>query len=171
MNRMNQEQSLQIVHSPGSNRFRPGPCDVDQRLHVPAFLLVLAFAAVTIGCSDGRPKRVAVSGKVTIDGEPLVQGTVKFVPENARPSAGTVDENGRFVLTCYDGNDGAVPGVHRVQVSANEIISDSKIRWFAPRKYADFRTSEITVEIDEPTDSIVIELAWDGQKGPYVETR
>ena len=118
---------------------------------------------------DGLPKRVPVAGTVTIDGEPLKLGNIKFVPDGARPSAGEIDENGRYVLTCYDGNDGAVPGTHRVQISANEIISDSKIRWFAPKKYADFRRSGIEVEITEPIDDLAIELTWDGREGPYID--
>ena len=56
-----------------------------------------------------------------------------------------------------------------MQVSANEIISDSKIRWFAPKKYADFRRSGLEVEVTEPTDSLVIELTWGGRKGPYID--
>jgi hypothetical protein len=72
-------------------------------------------------------------------------------------------------LTCYDGSDGAILGKHRIQIAANRGISDSKIEWFAPRKYADFRTSEIEVQIDQPVDDLRIELKSDGQKLPYIE--
>src|SRR5687768_1820438 len=109
-------------------------------------LLVFLLLAVLFGCDD-RPTRVPVSGIVTIDGQPLDRGNIKFVPKNGRPSAGSIGTDGRFTLTCYDGNDGALLGTHRVQVAANRIISDSKIEWFAPPKYADFRTSEISVEV------------------------
>jgi hypothetical protein len=56
-----------------------------------------------------------------------------------------------------------------VQVSANRIISDNKIEWYAPRKYADFRTSEIEVEITKPVDDVKVDLKSNGQKLPYVE--
>src|ERR1044071_5554060 len=68
-----------------------------------------------LGCSDGRPVRVPISGTVTIDGEPVTRGSIKFVPDNGRPSSGQINADGRFTLTCYDGNDGALPGKHRVQ--------------------------------------------------------
>ncbi len=113
------------------------------------------------GCNDGRPTRVPVSGQVLIDGKPLTVGDVKFVPDGARPSSGRIDESGRFVLTCYDGEDGAVPGIHRVQVSASDI-NQSKVRWHAPIKYANFRTSGITFDLTEATDFLVIELMSDG---------
>jgi len=115
-----------------------------------------------VGCNDGRPRRVPVSGQVLIDGKPLTYADLKFVPEGARPSYGKLDSNGRFTLTCYDGNDGVVPGLHRVAVSGSEVKQEQTM-WHAPIKYANFRTSGITVQIDGPTDSLVIELGSDGR--------
>lgn len=127
---------------------------------------ILCLLLLVVGCSDGRPTRVPVSGQVTIDGEPLTKGSVRFVPEGARPSAGALDAEGRFTLTCYDGEDGAVLGTHRVQVSASQIVGAEKVIWHAPTKYADFRSSGLTVEVSEPTDSVVIGLTWAGEKRP-----
>lgn len=135
-------------------------------------LTSLAICAVTIatlaGCGDGRPPRVNVSGKVLIDGKPLTTGIVQFVPDDARPAAGKIDSEGRFTLTSYDGGDGVVLGTHRVMVAAKEMISESKQKWLAPPKYADLRSSELSVEITEPTDDLIIELTWDGGK-PFVQ--
>jgi hypothetical protein len=131
-----------------------------------AICIWLCFLLPAGGCGDGRPTRVPVSGSVLIDGKPLTVGSVRFVPEGARPSAGNLDGEGRFKLTCYDGEDGAVLGTHRVQISASEIIGGEKVVWHAPRKYADFRSSGITVNVTEPTDSMVIELSWAGEQRP-----
>ena len=125
---------------------------------------LLAF----IGCSDGRPARVAVSGQVLIDGQPLTLGNIKFVPDGARPSSAKIESTGRFTLTCYDGEDGVIPGTHRAQISAVEVIGPNKVRWHAPQKYADFRTSELEFEITEPTEDLKVELTWDGGK-PFVQ--
>jgi hypothetical protein len=136
-------------------------------------LLVIgsAFLAVTSGCGDGRPARVAVSGKVTIDGAPVARGNIKFVPEHGRPSFGNIREDGSFMLTCYDGADGALLGKHRVQVDANRPISDKKMEIFTPKKHADFRSSGIEVEISKPVDDVKIELTWGKEKkGPYIES-
>src|SRR4051794_17916767 len=132
-----------------------------------------AFCCVLVvgGCGDGRPQRVPVSGVVVIDGQPLSQGNIKFVPKNGRPSSGKIGPDGHFSVTCYDGNDGAILGTHQVQVAANRIISDSKIEWFAPPEYADFRTSNLTVEVTKPVDDLKIELKWGDRKGPYVQSR
>jgi hypothetical protein len=137
-----------------------------------AVCLILGTGVIAlVGCWDSRPQRVPVSGVVTIDGQPLTRGNIKFVPEGGRPSAGKIGQDGRFTLTCYDGNDGAIPGTHRVQVAANRVISDSKIEWFAPPDYADFRTSGLEYQIEEPTTDLKVELTWGRRKGPYIEGR
>jgi hypothetical protein len=138
-------------------------------LHQCGWLLLVCGMIVASGCSDGHPTRVPVSGRVTIDGQPLTRGSVKFVPSNGRPSSGKIGEDGAFTLTCYEGGDGALLGKHRVQVSANRIISDSKIEWYAPRNYADFRTSGIEIEVTEAVDDLKIDLKADGKKLPYIE--
>jgi hypothetical protein len=131
---------------------------------------VLLLAAAT-GCGDGRPARVAVSGMVTIDGAPVTRGNIKFVPERGRPSFGEIGPDGRFTLTCYDGKDGAILGKHRVQVDPNRPISERKMEIFAPKKYADFRTSGLEVVVDKPVDDMKVELTWGNEKkGPYIET-
>jgi hypothetical protein len=107
---------------------------------------------------------------VLIDGEPLKQGNISFVPKDGRPSSGKI-KDGHFTLSCYDKNDGALLGTHRVQVASNRIIGDSKIEWYAPPKYADFRTADISVDVTQPVDDLKIELTWGDRKGPYIQGR
>jgi hypothetical protein len=93
---------------------------------------------------------------------------VRFLPTGARGSGGALDENGRFTLTCFDPNDGATVGVHRVEVSACEGLSTTKFKWHAPKKYASYATSGLQQEIKGPNDKLVINLTWDGGQ-PFVE--
>jgi hypothetical protein len=122
-------------------------------------VIVLFFSG---GCGDSRPKRVPVSGKILIDGEPLAYGSVTFVPDGGRQSTGTLDKSGNFTLTCFESGDGALIGTHHVQVLANEVINTTTTKWHAPKKYADRRTSGLVQEIKDPTDSLVINLTWKG---------
>lgn len=133
------------------------------------FFMAAAGLALLTGCSDGRPARVPVSGQVLIDGQPLTRGYVMFAPANSRPSAGQLDAEGRFRLTCYEPGDGAVMGHHKVAVISKEPINDETVRWHAPKKYADASSSGLEQEITGPTDSIKIEITWGGVKGPIVE--
>jgi hypothetical protein len=82
---------------------------------------VLMLAALT-GCwgkseVKGRPKVYPVSGRITYKGEPVVGADVTFVCEEKERSAfGRTDSQGRFKLTTFSPNDGAVEGKHLVTV-------------------------------------------------------
>lgn len=130
----------------------------------PFALGLVVLIAGVVGCGDGRPKRVAVSGRVLIDGEPVPGGSIRFVPDGERPAASELDEQGNFTLRCYDEEDGVVVGTHRVQIAAREVKPGGKVQWYAPKKYSNFRSSGLTVEVTEPTDDLVIELTWEGEK-------
>jgi hypothetical protein len=130
--------------------------------------ILVALLLLVAGCSDGKPTRVPVSGTVLLDGKPLTMGSVQFVPAGARPSGGGINKEGRFVLSCYEQGDGAVVGPHRVRVTAAHNLSETSLRWDAPKMYSDIATSGLKVDVDGPTDSIVINLSWNGGK-PFVE--
>jgi hypothetical protein len=133
---------------------------------------VIATVAISVtvlaGCGDGRPTRVPVTGQVLIDGKPLTRGNIMFIPPEGRASGGKLDENGRFSLTCFEANDGAVLGTHKVTITASEGISETKTRWFAPKKLADQRTSGLTQQIDGPATDLAINISWEGGR-EYVE--
>lgn len=120
------------------------------------------------GCNDGRPKRAPISGQVLIDGQPLTHGSVSFMPTQGRPAGANLDENGRFVLTCYEKDDGAVLGEYRVAISGVEYLGETAQRWHAPKRYADMNKSGLTLTVDGPRDDLKFELTWGGGK-PFVE--
>jgi hypothetical protein len=136
------------------------------RRHIVGVLIALGLG-VFAGC-DNRPQRVPVSGTVLIDGKPLTRGFVQVVPADARASSGEIGPDGRFTLTCYDEQDGCVLGTHPVAVIASEAMGSNAVKWHAPKKYQDTTTSGLTVEITEPTESLVINISWEGGK-PFIE--
>jgi hypothetical protein len=133
-----------------------------------SYTCLILWLVTLFGCGDGRPKRVPVSGKVLIDGQPLSYGIVRFVPADDRPSAGILDQDGHFTLTCYEQSDGAVVGNHQVAVSADERLSESRVRWHAPKKYSDYKLSGLRQEILDTNNDVTINLTWDGSK-PFDE--
>jgi hypothetical protein len=132
------------------------------------FLGSLVVTAVLSGCGDGRPRRVPVSGRVTIDGRPLTKGAVRLIPENARPATGELDSEGRYTLTTFEPGDGVVMGPCKVAVIASEMVSSNAQRWHAPKRYADAEHSGLTADVAEATDSLDFELTWGGGR-PFVE--
>jgi hypothetical protein len=122
-----------------------------------------------LGCSDGRPKRVPVSGQVLIDGQPVRSGGIRFFPHEGRPSTGAIDAEGRFSLSTFEPGDGCTIGPHRVAVVSVEELNSMTRRWNVPKTYASPDTSGITQTIDTPLDSLVIQLTWGKQQGPIIE--
>jgi hypothetical protein len=138
--------------------------DLGVRRSAALFATLVLFA----GCSDGKPTRVPISGKVLIDGQPLKLGSIAYVPQGARPSGSAIDKDGHFVMSCYEHGDGAVLGAHRVMVTGAKHISETAIQWEAPKIYADINTSGLVQNVDGPADDVVINLTWKGGK-PFVE--
>lgn len=127
---------------------------------------ILVVGVLLAGCGDGRPTRVPVAGQVLIDGKPLTHGFIRFAAPDQRPASGQLGPDGRFTLTCYTENDGAVIGTHQVMINAREYIADEQFKWHAPQKYSSYATSGLTQEITGPTDSLVIKLTWGNERPP-----
>jgi len=70
------------------------------------------------GCGRTLVFNDAVEGTVKLDGKPLGNAFVLFVPDEpgvkAPGSTGLTDENGHYRLTCDDGQLGALVGKHLV---------------------------------------------------------
>lgn len=83
-------------------------------------LPVCALLAMT-GCGSGGLSTAPVTGKVVMNGQPVKEGVITFVPlgdgnsdEVGKPASGDVATDGTFTLSTYEDNDGAVVGKHRV---------------------------------------------------------
>jgi len=77
--------------------------------------LALALLLI-IGCGRGTPLTMPVKGTVTFQGSPLAEADVAFTPKGGRPASGRTDAAGRFTLTTFRTNDGAMIGEHTVTV-------------------------------------------------------
>lgn len=141
----------------------------DLRARFAACVAIVAVATVALtGCGDGGPKMVPVAGTVTIDGQPLTYGQIQVLPNGWRPASSPIGSDGRFMLTTTVSGDGCPVGTHNVVILAGEQLSADAMKWHAPKKYADPKTSKLTVTITGPTTDLKIELKWDGGK-PFID--
>lgn len=77
-----------------------------------------ALVAMCGGCSGGPGVELApVTGKVTLNGEPLAGARISFGPQGGRPSTAVVGPDGTYELEYTPGYKGAVVGRHTVVIS------------------------------------------------------
>lgn len=62
--------------------------------------LLLATTLLLAGCSDPGPERASISGSITLDGKPVEQGSITFVPTEGTsgPTAGDVISGGQYEI-------------------------------------------------------------------------
>jgi hypothetical protein len=82
-----------------------------------ARVALASVALVWAGCSTGGPEIAYVTGKVTMDGKPLANATVVFIPENGRPAGANTNADGHYVLNFSEGRRGTIPGLSSVRIS------------------------------------------------------
>jgi hypothetical protein len=95
------------------------------RRFAPFALLLLA------GCNSTDPSLVPVSGTVTLDGRPLANATVTFIPKDGTPGFGGVgktDAAGKYKLKgSRDDANGIPPGEYRVVISKRLMPDGSEV--------------------------------------------
>jgi hypothetical protein len=81
---------------------------------------LLVLLAALVGCGKSGPEIAPVHGRVTLDGQPLLNADVQFQPDGAqRPSTGRTDANGHYELMYRRGQVGALVGQHSVRISVS----------------------------------------------------
>jgi hypothetical protein len=86
------------------------------QLHRGAWIGV-ALLLLVVGCSKSGPDLAPVSGRVTLDGQPIAVADVYFHPEGEKsPSVGRTDADGRYVLGYKRGVEGGMVGWNTVRI-------------------------------------------------------
>lgn len=128
-------------------------------LHV--VLLAAAVCQPFAGCA-GRPEGMAelgaVSGTVTLDGQPLVKAVVQFQGPKGQTAFGRTDEAGRYVVSYVHGYPGAPLGKNVVRISgALDGPPPPGYRDPVPAKYN--ARSTLTVEVAKQPNTFDFELS------------
>jgi hypothetical protein len=86
----------------------------------------LIVALSVTGCGSDGPERGVVTGKVTLNGDPLPGADVEFQPEDGSPSYGTTDDRGRYDLMYTRDKRGAMLGEHTVRIMTSTTTTDTQ---------------------------------------------
>lgn len=86
-----------------------------------ASTLMLALVLVSMtGCGQNGPPLGQVRGRVTLDGEPLVEAEIVFQPQKGRPATARTNAKGEYALTYTVDRAGALLGPHGVRITTFE---------------------------------------------------
>lgn len=83
--------------------------------------IALSLTLLLPGCGGSDHAETApVTGTVTLNGEPLKNGTIIFQSADSRSAYGKITDGQIVEVTTYDPNDGAPLGSHKVAIFAVE---------------------------------------------------
>lgn len=87
-------------------------------MRLPGIVGLVAVTLLSLAGCENTGGKSAVSGSVSLKGEPLNKGTITFLlPEAKTPTAEALIENGKYALPAVSG---LLPGKYRVKISAIE---------------------------------------------------
>lgn len=119
-----------------------------------------------IFCGCGGPAyqldTAPVSGRVTLDGEPLTEGVIQVLPKKGRMARALIQPDGTFELSTYGDGDGVQVGTYPATVS--NILRDGMPKQSTtptvqiPKRYARPATSGLTIDV-KAGESNQVELA------------
>jgi hypothetical protein len=122
------------------------------------WLRLSALCLLLASCSGSNHKTAPVSGRVTLNGQPLDNAGIIFQPVTASGEAGPssggfTDTDGRYSLKIV-GTDtrGAVVGKHKVMISLAQEDPDDQRPKGAKRVPARYSGRKTVLECDVPPD-------------------
>lgn len=81
-------------------------------MRISCLLLIISL----LGCGGARLS--PVEGTVTLDGKPLANASIQFVPQGAgKDATGGTDKSGHFVMSTLTPKDGVAPGSYKVVIA------------------------------------------------------
>ncbi len=135
------------------------------------WLALLPLLIGVAGCSDSPT--IECTGRVLLEGQPVANASVMFVPEDgSHVATGRTDNEGRFCLTTVEPDDGALAGKHAVSVTAvvpvrpnpqrgatvDDAFDQVQLQWLVPQKYANPETSGLTATVGSEEHDFLFEL-------------
>ncbi|QDV71091.1 hypothetical protein Poly24_48240 [Rosistilla carotiformis] len=124
-------------------------------------LPVAILAICCLGCSEDGPELGAVTGTVTLDGQPLSGALVTLAPESGRSSSGRTDEAGHYELKFTFDRAGAHVGSHLVRITtAGNPESEARSEEKLPARYNS--ETELKAQVESGSNQLDFELTSGG---------
>jgi len=121
---------------------------------MPVLLGLLACGCWCAGCGTGAPPTGSVSGKVTLNGQPLTTGVVTFVNEETGAGASDeLDPSGSYRIESIRTGEYNV-AVHQAPLPPEQVGSRAELpKLNIPDKYLTPETSGLTATVNKGTNT------------------
>ena len=147
------------------------------------FALAALTCAMLSGCGSGLDL-APVTGRVTMNGQPVTQGEITFWAENGPPAIGQITADGAYTLRTLQ-DDGALVGRHKVTImstkvsggsaapatfeqelewakkgvkSSGQVLIPGEVTWLVPEKYSRAGSTDLTAEVKPEANTINFDL-------------
>jgi hypothetical protein len=119
-----------------------------QLLLVPGLAVFLVSAAVGCGSGSGVHQ---VSGKVTLDNEPLPDGDITFFPEakDAAPEGGKIKDGQYKLNKVKSGKNKVVIQARRLVPGKTGPMGEPATEDYIPARYGDKEKTELSVDVSD----------------------
>ncbi len=109
----------------------------------PLFRFVTILSIALLACMTGcRPAVQKISGKVSVDGEPLTSGSVAFYPSKGGSSRSVpLSSDGTFLLSSSDPQGGLAAGEYKVVIATDAV--EENLQQAIPNEYRDAATTPL----------------------------
>lgn len=135
--------------------------NVIRRIFAMAYVLGIVSVVVSFGCSRAprarRPPTYPVQGTVLMGSKPIAEATVMFNPvAEGNGAIAVTDAEGRYRLTTFVPNDGAMAGDYRVAIvktvyggpqNDSPMATSGDPKNMLPLRYADDKTSGFSATV------------------------
>jgi hypothetical protein len=107
---------------------------------------------VVAGCGESRGDLARVRGTVKLDGQPLAEALVEYIPQGEKGvvALGRTDKSGNYDMMATRTAAGASVGVNKVRITTYEILDESGkqrvVKERVPTKYNSATELMVTVK-------------------------
>lgn len=137
------------------------------------FGLLICFVPGCGGATSDAPKVVPVTGTVTLDGKPLTEAVVRFIPADPKANGGTgkTDAEGKYSVT-HTLNKGVPAGSYKVVIEQyksrdgkplkmeegidiEQLKMQNMVQQSLPPKYSDFNKTELKADVTAGKSNVI----------------
>lgn len=138
-----------------------------------SYIVLPLTVSILAGCGMGSqtPDLSPVKGVVTVEGQPVPEGQVTFVPDSTQgtrgPSfVGELQKNGTFSVRGPNGVEGAIPGTYQVIIQSSGASSADLMKNMQTREYkaSDFKRSRLIPLVYETPNSTPLKVIVEAEK-------